>query len=53
MFYLGIIVLLPLAALVAEAAGLGFRGIWRGRNRDQGARGASSEFRTGFCGRHR
>jgi sulfate/thiosulfate transport system permease protein len=28
LFYLGIIVLLPLAALVAEAAGLGFRGIW-------------------------
>jgi sulfate transport system permease protein len=27
-FYLGIIVLLPLAALVAEAAGLGLRGIW-------------------------
>jgi sulfate/thiosulfate transport system permease protein len=27
-FYLGIIVLLPLAALVAEAAGLGFGGIW-------------------------
>jgi sulfate transport system permease protein len=28
LFYLGIIVLLPLAALVAEAAGLGFGGIW-------------------------
>jgi|SRR5262252_5160408 len=28
LFYLGIIVLLPLAALVAEAAGLGLRGIW-------------------------
>jgi sulfate/thiosulfate transport system permease protein len=28
LFYLGIIVLLPLAALVAEAAGLGVRGIW-------------------------
>src|SRR5258708_38410285 len=27
-FYLGIIVLLPLVALVAEAAGLGLRGIW-------------------------
>jgi sulfate transport system permease protein len=27
-FYLGIIVLLPLAALMAEAAGLGFGGIW-------------------------
>jgi sulfate/thiosulfate transport system permease protein len=27
-FYLGIIVLLPLGALVAEAAGLGFSGIW-------------------------
>ena len=28
LFYLGVIVLLPLAALVAEAAGLGLRGIW-------------------------
>jgi sulfate transport system permease protein len=28
LFYLGIIVLLPLAALVAEAAGLGLGGIW-------------------------
>lgn len=28
LFYLGIIVLLPLAALVAEAADLGFGGIW-------------------------
>jgi sulfate transport system permease protein len=28
LFYLGVIVLLPLAALVAEAAGLGPRGIW-------------------------
>lgn len=28
-FYLGIIVLLPLAALVAEAAGLGLSGIWK------------------------
>jgi len=28
LFYLGIIVLLPLAALIAEAAGLGVRGIW-------------------------
>jgi sulfate transport system permease protein len=28
LFYLGIIVLLPLAALIAEAAGLGFGGIW-------------------------
>lgn len=28
LFYLSIIVLLPLAALVAEAAGLGFGGIW-------------------------
>jgi sulfate/thiosulfate transport system permease protein len=29
LFYLGIIVLLPLAALVAEAAGLGQSGIWK------------------------
>jgi sulfate transport system permease protein len=28
LFYLGIVVLLPLAALVAEAAGLGLSGIW-------------------------
>lgn len=28
LFYLGFIVLLPLAALVAEAAGLGLRGLW-------------------------
>lgn len=28
LFYLGIIVLLPLAALVAEASGLGLNGIW-------------------------
>jgi sulfate transport system permease protein len=28
LFYLGIVVLLPLAALVAEAAGLGLGGIW-------------------------
>jgi sulfate transport system permease protein len=29
LFYLCLIVLLPLAALVAEAAGLGLRGIWQ------------------------